>query len=129
MCFFHAPALPDHLPSLLLILFSLSVILLSFFFRLDCILSSLPIEILSIVYGTSQISFFSWVVFLDFSGMFPFFTLAPPNMSFMHDFGCFIIWCLVLELLMFILVPAQEGQLHKSREHGLFFLGLSAAYT
>lgn len=50
-------------------------------------------------------------------------------MSFKHDFGCFIIWCLELELLMFILIPAQEGQLHKSREQGLLFLGLPMAYT
>lgn len=79
MCFFHAPALPDYLLSLLLTIFSLSGILPPFVFRLDCSLSSLFIEILSIVYGPSQISFFSWVVFLDLNGMFPSITLAPPN--------------------------------------------------
>lgn len=117
---------------LLLTIFSLSGILPPFVFRLDCSLSSLFIEILSIVYGPSQISFFSWVVFLDLNGIFPSITLDPPNGVIyvsIHDFGCFIIWCLVLELLMFILVPAQQHQFYKSREHGLFFLGPPVAYT
>lgn len=83
MCFFRALALSDHLPSLPLMLFSLSVILLSFVFRLYCSFFSLFIEIISIVYGASQISYFSWVVFLDLNGMFPFIiALAPPNVTY-----------------------------------------------
>lgn len=50
-----------------------------FLFRLGCPLSSLPVEILSIVYRPSQRPFFSWVLFLDSNGRFLSLTLAPPN--------------------------------------------------
>lgn len=49
--------------------------------------------------------------------------------SFIYDCGCFLRWCLVLDLFRFISVPAQEGVVHKNREHALFLGGLPMACT